>query len=509
MAKGILSVTAVAFLVVAATPATALTLNPIAATGSAAGGTGQTFTGFSAPKINDTGQTAFVGNTTPDSSGNDEGLFLGAPTGGTTTTAFEGDTAGGTGQTFTSFFDPQINGAGQTAFLGFTTSDSSGNNEGVFLGAPTGGTATIAFEGDAAGSTGQTFTLFNPPQINAAGQTAFRGPTTPDSSGNNEGLFLGAPAGGTTTVAFEGDAAGGTGQTFFRFNAPQINDTGQTAFFGFTTPDGSFNDRGIFLGAPTGGTTTVAFEGDAAGGTGQTFTDFNAPQINNAGQTAFFGSTTPDSSGNDRGVFLGALIGGTTTIAFEGDAAGGTGQTFTGFSGTNVEINAAGQTAFVGDTTPDSSGNDSGVFLGAPSGGTTTIAFEGDAAGSTGRTFTGFIGSDIEINDTGQVAFLASTAGGSGLFATDMMGNILDVLLFGDTVTDATGTQRIVSNILSFSLSDFGIAMEVSFGGGGEGIFVAAFDQLEPVPLPPAAFMLLAGLGGLAAFRRRAPRQTA
>ena len=104
---------------------------------------------------------------------------------------------------------------------------------------------------------------------------------------------LAAPAAGAQaavildfeTIALSGQTAPGTGQTFTAFGSPALNDAGQTAFFASTTSAGG-NDQGIFSeGSGTLG--LVAFEGGTAPGTGQTFTGFAAPLLNAAGQTSF------------------------------------------------------------------------------------------------------------------------------------------------------------------------------------------------------------------------------
>ncbi|MEM1151726.1 MAG: choice-of-anchor tandem repeat NxxGxxAF-containing protein [Pseudomonadota bacterium] len=462
-------------LIALAAPAGAITLTPIASTGSAAGDTGQTFTRFNARlQINAAGKTVFLGFTTPDGSRNDSGIFVGAPAGGTTTVAFEGEAAGDRGQIFRSFIrGVKLNDAVQTAFFAITTPDSDGNFRGSFLGTPSGGNTIVAFRGDPAGGTGQTFRFFDGAlHINDAGQTLIRGFL---SGRGGFGIFLSDPAGGTTTVASRGDAAGDTDQTFWSFALPSsLNRVGQSTFSASTRSDSGDRSRGIFRGEPTGGTTTVALRGDAVGRTGRTFTELRSPQLNDAGQVAFWAETTPYDSGNNTGIFLDDPISGITTVAFEGDAAGGTDQTFTGFYG-GVKINNDGQTIFYASTTPDSSGNDVGVFLGTPTGGTVTVAFEGDAAGGTGQTFMEV--SMSHLNDAGQVAFIATLSDARrGVFVRDGEGEILDVLLTGETLNDATGAQRTISEISNIVLSDYGIAMHVEFVGGGEGIFVAAVD---------------------------------
>jgi len=135
------------------------------------------------------------------------------------------------------------------------------------------------------------------------------------------------------TIALSGDAAPGTGAgvDYIFFDLAVLNDAGETAFFGSLTGTGVdfTNDSGIF--SESGGTLgLVAREGDAAPGTaaGVNFDSigFFNPMLNNAGQTAFlsFLTGTGVNVSNDIGFF--SESGGTLRlVAREGDAAPGTG----------------------------------------------------------------------------------------------------------------------------------------------------------------------------------------
>jgi hypothetical protein len=85
--------------------------------------------------------------------------------------------------------------------------------------------------------------------------------------GESEGLF--STAGGVLhAVAFEGDIAPGSGGsgadvTFTSFRGPRVNDSGEMAFYGVTSPNFEGGDFGIY--STSGGTLhAVAFEGDIA-----------------------------------------------------------------------------------------------------------------------------------------------------------------------------------------------------------------------------------------------------
>ncbi len=87
------------------------------------------------------------------------------------------------------------------------------------------------------------------------------------------------------TVAFSGDTAPGTTDSFANVFGPVLNNAGQTAFRGRLNNSGD----GIWSEGGGSGLALVARSGDNAPGTSENFTDLYDPALNNAGQTAFGG----------------------------------------------------------------------------------------------------------------------------------------------------------------------------------------------------------------------------
>ena len=114
---------------------------------------------------------------------------------------------------------------------------------------------------------------------------------------------------GTTTVlALTGDAAPasgvGTGGTFSGFNAPDLNDAGQSAFFATVT--GSPSTQGIFRSSGPGLVTALVRAQDVAPDGNGRFVGFSGPQLLNGGTVIFFGTLTGTTRGaaDDTGIFL-------------------------------------------------------------------------------------------------------------------------------------------------------------------------------------------------------------
>ncbi|MEM1379516.1 MAG: VPLPA-CTERM sorting domain-containing protein [Pseudomonadota bacterium] len=463
-----------------------VTITGIATSGEQAGDTGQTFTNFNNPYLNEAGQTAFIAQTTPDADGNNGGIFRGDGT----TVAFDGQAAGDTGETFTVFRAMDFNDSGEITFLATTTDNLSSNDQGSFRQDG----STIAFQGQLAGNPGERILAPANPILNDQGDIAYSVLTSRAFPNFGSGIFLGDG----TTVVLGDDPAGDTGEFLLgngivSFGSPlQLNNAGQIAFGGLTTPDAGGNDSGYFFADGT----TIAFEGRAAGDTGETFQSFEAIDLNEAGQVVFGANTTPDADGDNSGIFMADG----TTVAFEGRAAGSSGETYTFFF--DPDLNNQGEVVFRAFTTPDADGNNSGLFLGDG----TTIAFEGDAAQGTGQTFTNF--SDPTLNNIGQVVFTAGTTpdvdgNRSGLFVFDPMDGIRNLVFQGDVLTDSLGIARTVLAI-SFDpdgVSDNGVAFRALYAGGGSGLFFAPLTS--EIPLPAAGWAFLAGLGLMRTVRGR------
>lgn len=163
-------------------------------------------------------------------------------------------------------------------------------------------------------------------------------------------------------VALSGDHAPGT-ESVIRFSnllfAPAMNQWGETAFRGQLMGDGiEFRNGSGIWSEGTGPLKLVARAGEHAAGASSstTFDSFYSPNINAAGQTAFVGVTTR-SFGGSRGIWLDTQ-GNLEMIAHKGVPAPGApaGVVFNDFGPTGLTLappalNAAGHVAFEASVT--------------------------------------------------------------------------------------------------------------------------------------------------------------
>lgn len=300
---------------------------------------------------------------------------------------------------FASFDAPFLNSAGQVAFK--ATFTSGGTISGVYLGTSAAVT-NIAIQGTSA-ARGGTYSNFNDPTINSAGQVAFSASTTGGSGG---GLYLGTSS-GVNAIALIGDTspAGGTfsGFTFSSNSSPWLlNDTGRVEFI---------SGANLISGTTSGLNTTV--QGGSAAPTGGTYTVIQQPGLNDAGQAPFVANI---SSGSYFGLFLGSSAG-VTKIATTKDTAPG-GGTFSNFAQATLPsaaINSTGAVAFYAQTSGGTAPG-SGIYL--ANGSTVGSVALAGAAAPGGGVFSGF--NYPAVNNSGNVAFFATTTGapGSGVYVT-------------------------------------------------------------------------------------------
>lgn len=350
------------------------------------------------------------------------------------------------------FFNPSINNSGQVAFV----QSSTGLSQTVFRGS--GGPLTsIASFTPVFGFGGGGFILSGT-SINSSGTVAFWG----NPGGGNVRIFTGTGGGAVTAISPAG--LGGLGLS------PAINDAGTVAFL--ATQGGQ---PVIFTGS--GGPVTPVVQ---AGGQ---FVAFGNPEINNAGTVAAFFVTQPVGG---RGI-LTAGGGAVTTLV---DSAG----PFANFS-SNLSINDAGAVAFRADT--DAGG--SGIFL-ASGGAILPIA---DIDGPF--RFLEF----PSLNNQGQVAFFGLLdTGGRGIFTgpdptADRVLGIGDPL-FGSTVTD-------ISLFGGLQLNDAGQIAFIASLADGRHVVVRAdpAGQTGVIPEPATWTLLGIGLAGAGAYgwrRHKPPR---
>ena len=285
----------------------------VARTGDAAPGTlGETlFSSFASPRINASGQTAFYAGLGGMSVShlNDKSIWSEGSGNGLTLVARTGQPAPGAnvGETFSYFTGPAFNDSGQTVFRGTLSGPDVDihNNKGIWSEGAGNGLALIAREGNAAPNSANGVIFSNldsyfDPGINGEGQTVFRGTLTGPGidSGNNRGVWLDGGETGLGLFALNGDTAPGipSGETFIRFSSdPVINNAGQVAFMAyFANPDPDrLQKAGIWSTGGGNGLALVASTESAAPGTGSGVDYagffFTGPVINGAGKTAFVG----------------------------------------------------------------------------------------------------------------------------------------------------------------------------------------------------------------------------
>jgi len=487
---------------------------------------GVVYANLGAPIINSTGQIAFESSLTGlgvDST-NNSGIWS-EGSGSLGLIARTGDAAPDTapGTVYSSLANLDFNDAGQTAFGGSLvgTGVDASNNAGIWS-EGFGSLSLIARAGDPAPGTtpGVVYRsdFFGRPLLNSAGQIAFTGTLSGPGVvvSNSSGIWSeGSDALGI--VARSGDAAVGTapGVAYSGFNSAinAFNNAGQIAFKGFLvgTDVHSLNNTGIWLGVSSS-LSLVARGGDAPPGAdpGFIYRAFYPPVINDAGQTAFVGSTAPTGSG-----IWSESSGSLSLVAKKGDAAPGTvpGVVFGNFFSVfpkfdNVGqpvLNNAGQAAFVGSLSGPGVDftNNTGIWS-EGFGSLSLIAREGDAALETdpGVVYTEFRHNPV-LNDAGQIAFIGFLAGtgvdgtnDSGIWATDTNGLLTLIVRAGDLfdVNDdpliddfrtisffdmATGTDTLDTQETGTGFNDAGqLAFAINFTDGSSGIFIASMGSI-------------------------------
>ena len=223
-------------------------------------------------------------------------------------------------------------------------------------------------------------------------------------------LLLAAPAHAATTLAYyaRGDAAPGTGETFSTFTDFALNASGAVTFTASIT--GPFNQNSTVWQTGAGGSSPalVAREGDTAPGSVSTFTNLNvSPNLGDGPNTSFLTSL---SALGTAGVYRNAL-GVLAEVAEDGDAAPG-GGTFLNIDRTStsgpVPVNAAGEVVVHGQL--DGGGNPEGIWAGTP-GALSLVALVGDPA--PGYVDFHAIDDHPMISDTHVVFDSTVTTGGS------------------------------------------------------------------------------------------------
>ncbi len=417
----------------------------VARGGDAAPG-GGTFSGgggFNKHAINDAGEVVFEGAIV----GVPSGLFL--ETGGTLQEIVRvGDLVPGDS---TRYFDRfgflgandganlTISLPGTVAFEALTEDVSTGafNRNGYWLGTPSGLTRIFEF-GDAAPFIGMTATLEDKLDrsiaISPTGEAVIRSGYRLTSTSSIRDVIL-RYDGTLSAEAFEGGTLPGAFSTYEVLRPPYINPSNEI-FFNFTKDDGGSVDQIYFDGLDVE-------QGDPVPGfSGHIFTDF-ANEINvssDAGFAFVAGVACPMCPSGipvfDRGLFR--YLGGVgELVAAEGSVAPGTGglQTFANLLNIpgGLRMNGDGDVAFLTELSSGTFGP-FGIWKKGATGSLDKVAILGDPApGITSNTFGTLLPPAI-VSD-GQVLFEAITNFGfAGVWATDSIGAILNVVNDSGTV---------------------------------------------------------------------------
>jgi hypothetical protein len=506
---------------------------------------GTMFAEFGEPVLNNAGQVAFRSDLAGDSIivagpdnivGNSRGLWS-EGSGQLHLIAREGSSAPGTDAVFDrfAFNNLRINDAGQTVIGARLFGESVGSFQDTGIWSETGGAGnglTLIVQERTTPAPGTTAgTLFNSPTttqgvINSAGRVSFmadlvHGPGV--DATNDQGVWSQDSSGNLQLRMRTGDQAPGfdPGVVFSARSIPIFNDAqdfvidADVAGPGITTA----NDRGIWTSTGAG-LALIARQGDPAPGTnsGETFgafrpSTFTTPTpllaINNAGNVAFNATMLGAPSSSDRGVWSNAS-GELTLVARKGDEAPGAGGNFTNVF--DPRINAAGDTAFVAQTTNFLAG--SGIWKETDDG-LSLVAIQGMQAPGLddGIQFSSFFHfldgpTPFVFNGDGEMAFVANLFSpfGSGVTVdgtnnTALYLTIDDVLTSvareGDLFEVVPGDFRTIAGLflsagtgnedgLQSGFNEVGqLAFRLSFTDGSQGIFVYAVPE-------PSSLILLA-----------------
>lgn len=357
-----------------------------------------------------------------------------------------GDSAPGTqsGTTFAGLSRGTLNNSGQIVFLGDLTGQgvNATNNRGLWIG-NTSDVNLLARTGDEAPGMESDVVFeqiwntpfgFPPPMVlNDSGQTAFWGLVTGEGvdNTNNAGIWMGS-RNDLSLVARSGAAVPDADPevTFQNFeNDMSLNNQGQIAFVGNIAGPGIFDDSNeVLFSGSAGDLSMLIREGDDAPGTdnGVVFRGFDAPVIDNTGNTFFAGRL--EGSGIDNTNNFGYWAG----------------------SADNIEL----------------------------------IVRHGDAAPDIQENVLIEFVNDFIVGDEGQFAFLASLTGSGidesnsiGLFSADRGGSLSLIARIGDLFDVNHDPEvedlRTIDFVGLEDISSGGLAFSLGFTDNTNGVFVA------------------------------------
>ncbi len=315
-------------------------------------------------------------------------------------------------------------------------------------------------------------------RVGAAGQYA--GFLAQQAGGRFSLMVKHAGTGIVSTVFTDGDTAPGTPGFRLRLlsqNTVYVNSSGMVVFPALIIGGNIGINEGIFTATPSGVISKVVANGDLdpVNNSPLSTVTFNAlapSPINDAGQVVFRGFS--QSLG---GIYVGSSSGTIERIALATEAAPGGGSFTSSLVQTNMSINQSGLIAFVANTS-GGPGQNQGVFVRSPGGSLNRIAVSGDPApgGGTFFRFPSFP-SSVSLNDSGEVAFIATLgpAGATGgVFMGSSQGNLQAVALHGSP-SPVGGTFQITGASADVSLNNqHDVAFRSALAGatGDSGYFI-------------------------------------
>jgi len=481
----------------------------VALTGETAPGTGgQGFSSFTyqLPPVVGSGHIAFAAKF--GASG--EGIWRGWAEEEMNPIALSGQTVPDiSSATFSQFSEPAINRSGDLSFRAYFNTQTSGELAGIWS-VQENTLVNVALKGENAPGTTVPFDILDPPLINNAGHTAFFARLSTGSTKDRSSIWAEGFGPGLSLVVRAADPAPGTGGTFDVLYQELAFANGILAFNATVDGDDLAGDDAWGVWKRTDASLSfVAREGQAAPDSGgDAFASFFDPVVNDAGHVAFRARLATAASGVYRNQGAGL-----TAVASTDSLAPGTGgRRFSGFG--DPAINRAGRVAFSADLQDAGAGEDTrGVWSEGRTGSLSLVASEGDTAPGTASTFDRF--ENVVLNDTGQVAFSAQLRNSnSGLWVQDCLGDLMPVAVEGEEFALLPGVVRTVER-LSFA-PDIGHSdsRQMTFGREGELLFWLKFDDdseglfaaVVAVPEPGTLAMLLIGvfcLAGRWGWRRR------
>lgn len=271
--------------------------------------------------------------------------------------------------------------------------------------------STPGSPGDPAPGTEFRFLTLQVPLTNASGGVAFS--AVLGASSGNHGIWATAQN-GLGLVARHGFPAPGTIYNFSLGEIDAYNNLGQVAFDSQLQDAPSSAQSGVWVGGP-GNLQLAALQGAQAPGfaPGVVYTGFGqSTQLNDAGQVAFFATTSEPLNpnfGGPAGVFVGAP-GAIELVARNRQRAPETGpDVFFRLTGVQFSLNAEGALAFATSLQsdgPDPNGNGTALYVGKP-GALRLVARTGMPAPGLppGAKFDGV--ATPALNSTGEVFFRA------------------------------------------------------------------------------------------------------